>query len=109
MQHLFPNSVLQLAGFVIVCEAFLGIEPNKDLFRRLFEVKSRWALGSADGVLAPMGGMNIQMRSGVSHLYLCLLLRSLNSGWHGGWFYICDDTSATLLPFSVAPPESLAS
>ena len=32
MQHLHPNSVLQLAGFMVVCEAFLGIEPNKDLF-----------------------------------------------------------------------------
>ena len=31
--------VLQLAGFMVVCEALLGIEPNKDLFRRVFEVK----------------------------------------------------------------------
>ena len=32
LQHLPPNAVLQLAGFVVVHEAFLGIEPNKDLF-----------------------------------------------------------------------------
>ena len=33
LQHLPPNVVLQLASFVVVYEAFLGIEPNKDLFR----------------------------------------------------------------------------
>jgi hypothetical protein len=46
-------------GFVVVCEAVLGIEPNKDLFRRVFEVKARKAHGSDGGVLALMGGMNI--------------------------------------------------
>jgi hypothetical protein len=71
--------VLQLVGFVIVYEAFIGIEPNKDLFWWLFEIKNRRTLGSASGALAPVGGMNIQMRYGVSHFYLCLSLRSLNS------------------------------
>ena len=32
LQHLPPNVVLQLVGFIVVYEAFLGIEPNKDLF-----------------------------------------------------------------------------
>ena len=32
LQHLPPNAVSQLAGFVVMCEAFLGIAPNKDLF-----------------------------------------------------------------------------
>ena len=59
MHHLPPNGVLQLAEFVVICEAFLGIEPNKDLFWWLFEVKSWWVLGSTDGALAPVGGMNI--------------------------------------------------
>jgi len=51
--------VLQLVGFVVVYEAFLGIKPNKDMFRWLFEVKSRWVLGSIGGALAPVGRMNI--------------------------------------------------
>jgi hypothetical protein len=59
LQHLPPNAVLQLAGFVVVYEAFLGIKPNKDLFRWVFEVKTRKAHGSDGGVLAPVGGMNI--------------------------------------------------
>ena len=46
------------ASFVI-CETFLRIEPNKDLFRQLFEVKSRMGHDFNGGVLTPMGGMNI--------------------------------------------------
>jgi hypothetical protein len=45
-----------------MCEAFLGIVPNKDLFRRVFEVKTHKVHGSDGGVLAPMGRMNLQMR-----------------------------------------------
>jgi len=53
--------VSQLAGFVVVCEVFLGIAPNKDLFQRVFEVKTRKVHGSNGGMLAPVGEMNLQM------------------------------------------------
>ena len=49
------------------------------------------------------------MRSRVSYSYPYLPLRSLNSGWHGNCFYIYDDASTTLLPFSVTPPVRSAS
>lgn len=80
LQHIPPNGLLQLAGFVVVYEAFLGIKPNKDLFRWLFEVKSWKVQGSNGGVLTPVGGMNIQMCPRVSHHYSCLLLKSSNLG-----------------------------
>ena len=32
LQHLNPIGVLHIAGFMMVCEAFLGIDPHKDLF-----------------------------------------------------------------------------
>ena len=51
--------MLQLAGFVVFYEAFLGIKPNQDLFWWGFEVKTHKAHGSDDGVLAPVDGMNI--------------------------------------------------
>lgn len=65
--------------FMVIYEAFLGIEPNKDMFRLVFEVKTRKAHSSDGGVLAPVGRMNIQMHHGVSHNYSCLPL-SLNFG-----------------------------
>ena len=37
--HLNPNSVLQIAIFIHLCEAFLGIEPHFNLFRSLFCIK----------------------------------------------------------------------
>jgi hypothetical protein len=37
--HLNPNSVLHIAIFVHLCEAFLGIELHFDLFYYLFHLK----------------------------------------------------------------------
>lgn len=59
--------------------------------------------GSNDGVLTPMGGMNIQMHPRVSQHYRCLPLKSSNSGWHRNWFYILDNASAALSAFFGAP------
>lgn len=101
--------MLQLAGFIVVCEAFLGIKSNKDLFQRVFEVKTRKAYGFDGGVLTLVGGMNIQMLYGVSHSYLCLSLRCSNSGRHGNWFYIRDDAATPLRQFSIAAPLRLES
>ena len=36
LQHLNLMGVLHIAGFVIVCEAFLGMEPHADLFWLFF-------------------------------------------------------------------------
>jgi hypothetical protein len=46
---------------------------------------------------------------GVSHSYQYLSLRSSNSGWHGNWFYIHDDTAAPLPQFCIAAPVRLES
>jgi len=89
--------VSHLASFVIVCEAFHAIKTNKDLFRWLFEVKSR-KVHPDGGALGPMGGMNIEVHYGYSRSYPCLSLRSSNSGWHGNWFYIHDDDATPSLP-----------
>jgi hypothetical protein len=37
--HLNPNSILQIAVFVHLCEAFLGIPPNFPLFKDYFFLK----------------------------------------------------------------------
>ena len=63
-----------------MCEAFLGITLKKDLFWRVFEVKTRKVHGSDGDVLAPVGGMNLQMCHGVSRSNPCLPLKSSNSG-----------------------------
>ena len=44
LQHLNLTRVLHIAGFITICEAFLGMEPHVDLFRRIF---TRLALSEA--------------------------------------------------------------
>ncbi|KAE8806359.1 hypothetical protein D1007_17410 [Hordeum vulgare] len=39
--HLAPNTILQLASFVVLCEVFLGIEPRLDLWQSLFFFKQK--------------------------------------------------------------------
>ena len=38
LHHLTPDSVLHIAIFVQLCEAFLGIHPHFDLFKSLFSL-----------------------------------------------------------------------
>ncbi|KAE8807188.1 hypothetical protein D1007_16604 [Hordeum vulgare] len=39
--HLAPNTILQLASYVVLCEGFLGIEPRLDLWQKLFFFKQQ--------------------------------------------------------------------
>ena len=54
LQHLNPMGVLHIAGFVIVCEAFLGMEPHVDLFRLFFSGRTLTAGNSTE--TTPVGG-----------------------------------------------------
>ena len=54
LQHLNPIGVLHIAGFVTMCEAFLGMEPHVDFFLRMF---SRRALSEEKPLrVTPVGG-----------------------------------------------------
>ena len=54
LQHLNLTGVLHITGFVTVCEAFLGMEPHMDFFRRMF---SGQALSEGKPLrIAPVGG-----------------------------------------------------
>ena len=54
LQHLNPMGVLHIAGFVTVCEAFLGIELHADFFRCLFSGRALMVGNPAE--VAPVGG-----------------------------------------------------
>ena len=41
-QHLSANSIMQLSAFAVLCEVYLGIWPNLDLFSRLFYLRARF-------------------------------------------------------------------
>ena len=60
LQHLNPMGLLHLAGFVTVCEAFLGMEPHVDLFRLFFSGRAMTDWSSAK--IAPVGGFALQRK-----------------------------------------------
>jgi hypothetical protein len=52
LQHLTPNGVLHVAAFVFLCEGWLKVEPNWDLFKHLFFIKKQT---TAKKTPAPIG------------------------------------------------------
>ena len=86
LQHLNPNGVLHIAGFVIIYEAFLGMEPHVDLFRWIFSGRAL-----SEGKLpriAPVGAFALQKKPSSSGLYPTYIPCDSNWGWDGEWFYI---------------------
>jgi len=57
LQHLNPMGVLHIAGFVTVCEAFLGMEPHVDLFWLFFSGRAMTAGNLAKTAL--VGGFTL--------------------------------------------------
>ena len=92
LHHLNPTGMLHIAGFVTVCEAFLGIDPHVDLFREMFvgrPVTLRRDAGASrlETTIAPVGGFGLQRRPGKTS-YPRYTPVDNNRGWHDEWFYI---------------------
>src|SRR5438105_5175825 len=98
--HLNPNSVLHIAAFIHLCEAYLGIEPHFALFRHLFQVMTRQKFGPV-----VVGGALIQLRHNRSLKYIVLPLRDSLKGWHYRWFYVSNPHPA--LPAYIGRPSVL--
>ena len=71
LHHLTPDSILHIAIFVQLCEAFLGIHPHFDLFKSLFSLSPYPNLRNIAGV----GGADLQFRPGMVEKYISYSLR----------------------------------
>src|SRR5438105_1281635 len=98
--HLNPNSILHIAAFIHLCEAYLGIEPHFALFRYLFQVTTWQKSGPV-----VVGGASIQLRKLRTGKYIGLPLRDSLKGWHCRWFYISNPNPA--LPAYIGRPPAL--
>jgi hypothetical protein len=93
LHNFTPNAISQAATFVGVCEGFLGIPVNWDLWVHLFRVelhtlttpkpKTRRAVRA--------GGMTIGLRNTRMELYIPCMMTSNNSESEQGWFYLRND------------------
>ena len=54
------DGVLHITGFITVCEAFLGMEPHVDFFRRIFTGQA--FLEGKQPRTAPVGGFVLQKK-----------------------------------------------
>ena len=80
--HLKPNSVAQIAIFIHLCKAYLGIAPHFNLWRALYHLKGYPSNARCNVV----GGAAFSLRQGRS--YPALELCDSNKGWHKEWFVV---------------------
>jgi hypothetical protein len=64
LHQLTPNSLLHIACFVTLCEAFLGIDPHWILWNYLFRLRPSGSLAE----IPKLGGGIVSMRSESQYL-----------------------------------------
>ena len=84
LHHLTPASILHIAGFVALCELFLGIEPHFALWKRLFCLIPH----SHEGSIYQVGGAEIWRIVGTG--YLSGTPKKASEDWPSEWFYVED-------------------
>jgi hypothetical protein len=82
LHHIAPNSFTIIAGFVALCEGFLGIYPRIDLFCLYFNIHNN---RDSNGDLRNCGSVSFVPRSGKSYPYI--EPHDSAKGWRGSFFY----------------------
>jgi hypothetical protein len=82
LHHIAPNSFTIIAGFLVLCEGFLGIYPRIDLFRLYFNIRHN---RDSNGDLRNFGSVSFFPRSGKSYSYI--KPHDSAKGWRGSFFY----------------------
>jgi hypothetical protein len=84
--QLTPNSVLIMSGFAALCEGYLGVRPQLDLFRFYYQIK-RVTIHSG-GPLQRCGSMTFKIRR--NRTFPEIAGHESVKGWTGSYFY-CKD------------------
>jgi hypothetical protein len=98
---------LHIAAFVTLCEAYLGIDPDLDLWKYFFCV---YYLHDPKAELIISGGVVIHVKSGHgADPYFEIPMPRSMKGWWKKWFYLKNDDSAPLPAFTGGHPIPLNS
>jgi hypothetical protein len=100
LTHLNPNSVLQIAVFVHLYEAFLGILPHFGLWKYLYHCRP----GMAGGQHQLVGDASLELRRGRKAEYLNIPLKDNIKGWRFEWFTM-ENHKKSLLARSGRQPD----
>ncbi|KAK1692223.1 hypothetical protein QYE76_008920 [Lolium multiflorum] len=85
LHHLTPNSILHISIFITLCEAFLGVQPNWALWKRIFFCRRN----GSPNVAYNIGGIVISVRPTVD--YFDVKLPDSVQGWRKKWLYIQEE------------------
>jgi hypothetical protein len=93
LHNFAPNAISQAATFVGVCEGFLGIPVNWDLWVHLFRAELHTLAMSETRTRRAVraGGMSLAMRTQRKDDYIPCMMTSNNADWERGWFYLRND------------------
>ncbi|KAK1669961.1 hypothetical protein QYE76_058120 [Lolium multiflorum] len=105
LHHLTPNSILHISIFITLCEAFLGVQPNWALWKRIFFCRRN----GSPNVAYNIGGVVISIRPTVDYFDV-KLPDSVQGGARSGCTFrkrTMDVLKTTSLP-SMVPRKSFA-
>jgi hypothetical protein len=104
LHHIAPNSFTTLAGFVALCEGYLGISPRGDLFRLYFNIRHN---RDTNGDPRNCGSISFVPRRGKTYPYI--VPHDSAKGWRGSFFYQANQAPPErkfgLRPFTDGPAE----
>jgi hypothetical protein len=90
LHHLTPNSILHISIFITLCEAFLGIQPNWSLWKRIFFCRRN----GSPNVAYNIGGIVICVRPDVE--YFDVKFPDSVQGWRKKWLYIHEENHGSV-------------
>jgi hypothetical protein len=93
LHNFAPNAILQAATFVGVCEGFLGILVNWDLWVHLFRAEMHTLATGETRVrrVVCAGGLTFVLRDSRKELYPSCTMTWNNVDWEKVWFYLRND------------------
>jgi hypothetical protein len=93
LHNFTPNAITQAATFVGVCEGFLGIPVNWDLWVHLFRAELHTVTTPEPRTRRAVraGAVTISLRETRRELYISCTMTSNNTDWERGWFYLRND------------------
>jgi hypothetical protein len=93
LHNFAPNAISRATTFIGICEGFLGIPVNWDLWIHFFRAELHTVATSKTRVRRAVraGGLTFSVRDSRRELYPLCTMTSNNAEWERGWFYLYNE------------------